>query len=496
LNANCFGETAGAATMDEKQMLIAGEWISSEDGSTSTVIDPSCGEEIAAVPTATESCVERAVGAANAAILNPEWSRMDGSARGRLLNKMAAVTYSSSKDLATIESQNNGKTFREALGEIRYAAWTLEYYAGWADKIEGETIPVPGPRLNYTLRQPLGTTVHIIPWNFPLQLAIRSIAPALAAGCSVIAKPASLTPLSLLAWCRALDEADSLPPASVLQVITGPGGRIGAQLAGHPDIDGVVLTGGVPTGQRVMVAAAENLTPITLELGGKGANIVFSDADIGRAAKAICYGIWMNAGQMCWAGSRLIVHQDVHADLLEAISTEIETWTLGPGLSKGVRIGSMVSKEHRASVLKILETGLATGGTLIRGGGCPGGELESGAFMEPTIVDEVPSDNVLFTEELFGPVLAVTTFAEDKEAIMLANKSEFGLLNGIWTNQLGRAHMVAAALECGMVNINEYPVTFPMTAFTGWKKSGIGIEQSKDALRFYSRLKNVTINLR
>ncbi len=477
-------------------MLIAGQWVDAADGETSATHDPCCGETIASVPTATEADVERAVVAANAALVDPEWARMDGSARGRMLNKMAQVTYASAKQLATVESQNNGKTFREALGEINFAAWTLEYFAGWADKIEGETVPVPGARLNYTLRQPLGATVHIVPWNFPLQLAIRSIAPALAAGCSVIAKPASLTPLSLLAWCEALEQAEAMPPAAALQVVTGPGGRIGAQLAGHTDIDGIVLTGGVPTGQLVMAAAAANLTPVTLELGGKGANIVFADADIGRAAKAICYGIWMNAGQMCWAGSRLIVHSDVHADLLAAIETEIDTWPLGPGLSRGVRIGSMVSKEHRSSVLETLEKGLAEGGTLVRGGGCPGGELEAGAFMEPTIVNDVDPSSVLFTEELFGPVLAVTAFNDEKEAVRLANDTEFGLLNGIWTNHLGRAHQVAAALQCGMVNINEYPVTFPMTAFTGWKRSGIGVEQSRHALSFYSRVKNITVNLR
>ncbi len=482
--------------MDEKRMLIAGEWVAASDGATSEALDPSCGDSIATVPQASALDVERAVAAANASLSDPAWQRMDGSERGRLLNRMAQATYANAKTLATLESRNNGKTFREALGEIRYAGWTLEYFAGWADKIEGATIPVPGARLNYTLRQPLGATAHIVPWNFPLQLAIRSIAPALAAGCSVVAKPASLTPLSLLAWCEALEESEAMPPAAALQVVTGPGGRIGAQLSGHSDIDGIVLTGGVPTGQRVMASAADNLTPITLELGGKGANVVFSDADVGRAAKAICWGIWMNAGQMCWAGSRLIVHADVHDDLLTAIKAEIDGWQIGPGLSDGVRIGSMVSVDHRQSVLDLLEDGLAQGGTLVRGGGFPEGDLSGGAYMEPTIVDEVDPAGILFQEELFGPVLAVTTFEDDKEAIRLANDTEFGLLNGIWTNDLGRAHRVAAALDCGMVNINEYPVTFPMTAFTGWKRSGIGIEQSKDALEFYTRVKNVTVNLR
>ena len=252
---------------------------------------------------------------------------MDPAQRGRILNKMAAATYAKAKELAVIESSNNSKTFREALSEIRYGAWTLEYFAGLADKIEGSTIPVPGPRLNYTLRQPLGVTAHIVPWNFPLQLALRSIAPALAAGCTVIAKPASWTPLSLIAWSKAIDEAETGLPSGVLQVLTGSGALAGDALAGHAGVDGVVLTGGVPTGKTVMAKASEQLTPVTSRLGGKGANIVFPDANLRYAAKAICFGIFMNAGQMCWAGSRLLVHEDVHDDLVEA---RVLKWASGP----------------------------------------------------------------------------------------------------------------------------------------------------------------------
>ena len=405
---------------------------------------------------------------------------------------MAAATYQAAKDLAKIESENNGKTFREALSEIRYGAWTLEYFAGLADKIEGSTIPVPGNRLNYTLRQPLGVTAHIIPWNFPLQLALRSIAPALASGCTVIAKPASWTPLSLLAWMKVIDEAEVGLPTGVLQVITGSGGLIGDALAGHADVDGIVLTGGVPTGKTVMSKASENLTPVTLELGGKGANIVFPDANLKYAAKAICFGIFMNAGQMCWAGSRLLVHEDVHDQLVEAVVAEVAKWKVGPGLEEGVRIGSLVHEAHRQEVLEKLSNGLAQGGNVVCGGKAVEG---TGAFMEATVVTDVSKDNLLFHDELFGPVLSVTKFTTQEEALSLANDSQFGLLNGIWTNDLSRAHNIARDLQSGMVSINEYPITFPQTAFTGWKQSGIGIEQSKDALRFYTKVKNVNIKL-
>ena len=473
-------------------MYIAGEWVNSSDNNFSDAINPATGEVIAKIPKATIQDVERCLAASKSAFNDSAWKNIDPAQRGRILNKMAAATYQAAKDLAKIESQNNGKTFREALSEIRYGAWTLEYFAGLADKIEGSTIPVPGNRLNYTLRQPLGVTAHIIPWNFPLQLALRSIAPALASGCTVIAKPASWTPLSLLAWMKVIDEAEVGLPTGVLQVITGSGGLIGDALAGHADVDGIVLTGGVPTGKTVMSKASENLTPVTLELGGKGANIVFPDANLKYAAKAICFGIFMNAGQMCWAGSRLLVHEDVHDQLVEAVVAEVAKWKVGPGLEEGVRIGSLVHETHRQEVLEKLSNGLAQGGNVVCGGKAVEG---TGAFMEATVVTDVSKDNLLFHDELFGPVLSVTKFTAQEEALSLANDSQFGLLNGIWTNDLSRAHNIARDLQSGMVSINEYPITFPQTAFTGWKQSGIGIEQSKDALRFYTKVKNVNIKL-
>lgn len=473
-------------------MWIGGAWTGASDGATGEVLDPSSGEVIAKVPKATLADVDAAVAASRAAFEDRSWGAMDPAQRGRILQKMAAVTYAEAKNLATIESRNNGKTFREALSEIRYGAWTLEYFAGASDKIEGSTIPVPGNRLNYSLRQPLGVTAHIVPWNFPLQLALRSIAPALAAGCTVIAKPASWTPLSLLAWAKAIDEAETGLPSGVLQVITGSGGLIGDALAGHAGVDGIVLTGGVPTGKAVMAKASERLTPVTLELGGKGAHLVFPDADLRTAAKAVCFGIFMNAGQMCWAGSRLLVHEDVHDDLVEAVCAEVAKWPVGPGMEEGVRMGSLVHERHRAEVLEKLEAGLKEGGKLVLGGQ----PLDrDGAFMEATVVTGVDRSHLLFQDELFGPVLAVTSFSTDEEALELANDTPFGLLNGVWTNNLSRAHSFARDLECGMVSINEYPITFPQTAFTGWKHSGIGVEQSQDALRFYTKVKNVNVKL-
>ena len=270
-----------------------------------------------------------------------------------------------------------------------------------------------------------GVTAHIVPWNFPLQLALRSIAPAFASGCTVIAKPASWTPLSLLAWMKKIEEAEVGLPNGVLQVITGSGGLIGDALAGHSGVDGIVLTGGVPTGKTVMAKASDNLTPVTLELGGKGANIVFPDANLKYAAKAICFGIFMNAGQMCWAGSRLIVHEDVHDELVDAVVAEVSKWKVGPGMAEGVRIGSLVHTNHRTEVLEKLALGISQGGEIVCGGNALDGE---GAFMEATVVTGIDSNNSLFNDELFGPVLSVTKFSTEAEALELANHSDFGLL--------------------------------------------------------------------
>lgn len=473
-------------------MFTSGSWKKSSSGEKSDVINPATGEVIASVPKANLDDVNACIQSSREAFQSKEWASMDPAQRGRILQKMANATYANAKMLAEIESKNNGKTFREALSEIRYGAWTLEYFAGLSDKIEGKTIPVPGNRLNYTLRQPLGVTAHIIPWNFPLQLALRSIAPALAAGCTVIAKPASWTPLSLLAWLESILDAETGLPENVIQVITGSGSMIGDAIAGSPMVDGIVITGGVDTGKSVMAKASENLTPVTLELGGKGANVVFSDANIKYCAKAVCFGIFMNAGQMCWAGSRLIVHEDIHDVLVEAIVAEVAKWPIGPGMSDGVRIGSLVHTTHREDVLKLLKAGLEHGGKVVTGGNKIEGE---GAFMEPTVVIDVDVNNPLFQEELFGPVLSVTKFNTDEQALEMANNSKFGLLNGVWTNDLSRAHRFARDLHSGMISINEYPITFPQTAFTGWKQSGIGIEQSQEALNFYTKVKNVNVKL-
>lgn len=485
---------AATPNPEPQPMLVGGQWTNAQGGTFDTVIDPARGTPIAQVPRGSRDDVRTAVAASRAAFDDKAWRTMDPAARGRILHKLAGLTNQHAAELAAIESRNNGKTLKEAMGDVRFAAWTLEYYAGWADKHEGTTIPVMGDRLNYTLRQPVGVTAHIVPWNFPLQLAVRSIAPALATGNTVIAKPASITPLSLLRWARLAQEA-GLPPG-VLQVVTGPGAELGNALASSPDVDAITLTGSVPTGVEVMKAAANHVTPVTLELGGKGAHIVMPDADLKKAAKGICFGIFMNAGQMCWAGSRVLAHESVHAKLVEAVKAEASTWKIGPGDQDGVRIGSMVSQAQRKSVLGLVEKGVQAGAQLVMGGSAPTDpSLGAGAFVAPTILDHVDSRNVVWREEIFGPVVSVQSFASADDAVKVANDTDFGLLNGVWTNNLGTAHKMARDLESGLVSINEYPVTFPQTPFGGWKKSGIGVEQGKQALDFFTRVKNVNVNL-
>ncbi len=482
----------GMKTVEMEPMLVGEGWGSGSGSDVQDVLDPATGEVIARVPRANKDDAALAVEASHHAL--GAWSRADPAERGRVLGRLAALTREHAKELALLESRNNGKTVREAGGDVGFAAWTLEYFAGWADKVHGDTIPVPGDRLGYTLRQSLGVTAHISPWNYPLQLAVRSIAPALAAGCTVVAKPAEQTPLSLLRWAKLAQEA-GVPPG-VLQVLTGDGPVVGDALARHNGVAGISFTGGIDAGQSVMRAAADHVAPLALELGGKGANIVFPDADLKRAAKGVCFGIFMNAGQMCWAGSRLLVHEDIHDQVVDAVAAEAAKWKIGPGQQEGVRVGSLISQEQRARVQGFIDRAVDAGARAVTGGGAPDDPaLAAGAFLTPTVLANVEPSHEVARSEVFGPVLAVLPFSDEEEALGIANDVEYGLMNGVWTNHLGRAHRLARDLESGMVSINEFPVTFPQTPFSGWKRSGFGVEQGRHAMEFYTRVKNVNVSL-
>lgn len=475
------------------KLYIDGEWTDAASGDTATTTDPVTEEVYAEVASGSAADIDAAVSAAEtAAERGGEWRSMAPSERGERLRAMADAIEAMQEELVRVESRDNGKTPFEAGIDVGMVVDTFRYFAGWADKVEGATVPVPGDRLNYTRREPLGVTGHISPWNYPFQLAGRSLAPALACGNTAVLKPSSQTPLSALYYAKAAEEADL--PAGVLNVVPGTGSDAGAALAEHPDVEHVAFTGSTEVGKRVMGAAAENVTGVTLELGGKGPHVVYPDADVDAVAKGVRNGIFMNAGQMCWAGSRLVVHEDVHDELVERLVGMAESLPLGGGIDDDGRMGPLVSADQRDTVLSYIETGREEGATVAAGGGVPD-DKETGYFVEPTVFTDVDNDMTIAREEIFGPVLSVIPFADDGEGLAIANDSPYGLLAGVWTDDLSTAHRASERLEYGMVAVNEYPVTFPQTPFGGVKQSGEGREQGEEAVREYTRTKNVTISL-
>ncbi|MBX0325317.1 aldehyde dehydrogenase family protein [Halomicroarcula sp. F13] len=475
------------------ELYIDGEWTAAENGETIDTVDPATEETYATVACASAEDVSHAVAAADAAAeRGSEWRTMSPSERGAHLRAMADEIESMADEIGLVESHDNGKTPFEASLDIDMVVDTFRYYAGWADKLTGETIPVPGNRLDYTLQEPLGVTAHIAPWNYPFQLAGRSLAPALACGNTAVLKPSNTTPLTALYYAKAAEAAGL--PDGVLNVVPGTGSEAGSALVSEPAVDHVAFTGSTGVGKHIMSEAADNVTGVTLELGGKGPNMVFPDADLEAASKGVHYGIFMNCGQMCWAGSRLLVHEDIHDEVVERVVNRAEATPLGSGIDDDGRMGPAVSESHREEVLDYIQTGIDEGATVATGGGIPE-DKEQGYFIEPTVFTDVTNDMTIAREEIFGPVLSVIEFSDDEEAIEIANDSPFGLSAGIWTNNINRAHDTAARLDYGMVSINEYPQTFPQTPFGGFKESGVGREQGTEAIKEYTQAKNVNVNI-
>jgi acyl-CoA reductase-like NAD-dependent aldehyde dehydrogenase len=480
--------------LQKMKMLIAGDWKDGATGARSSVLDPSNGEIIAEVPKGTRQDAKAAVDAARDAFRSPEWRDMDSGKRGRILTKLAGLVRESSDELARLETANEGKTLRESKGDVAWAARAFEYFAGLADKIEGETIPVPPKRLNYTLREPLGVTVHIVPWNYPIALASRSLAPALAAGNTVVMKPSELTPLTALKLGELAVKAGT--PKGVVNVVTGSGAEVGSALVSDKNIDGIVFTGSGETGRQVMEAAARNITQVVMELGGKNPHIVFPDADLPKAIKAVKDGIFTNAGQMCWAGSRAFIHESIYESFVKDLVTKTSAMKVGPGGEEATEMGPLASKTRQEIVFGFIKDGIDEGAKLLCGGRKPSDpRLDKGSFLEPTIFADVTGEMKIGCDEIFGPVLSVTRFKSPEEVVGMANETDYGLYGGIWTNNLKLAHDVASRLEVGGVAINEYLVTFPQTPFGGYKDSGIGHENGIRALEHYTRTKNVSVNL-
>ncbi|HUH82696.1 MAG TPA: aldehyde dehydrogenase family protein [Nitrososphaerales archaeon] len=483
-----------AESVPDYQMFVGGAWIPSHSGRNYPVFNPARGQVLAHVPKGDAEDVGAAVDAAKKAFQDPAWRSMDPSKRGRLLLKASQTLRERLSDFARLETLNNGKPLGQAKGDVAMAARHFEYFAGLADKIQGSTIPVPGNRLDYTVKEPLGVTAHVVPWNYPLVMAARSMAPALAAGNTVVAKPASFTPLTLLKFAELCKEAGF--PDGVVNVVTGGGDEVGGSLVKHPDVRLTAVTGSVETGMQVMEMASGNLSRVILELGGKNPQIVFSDADLQRAAGAVLNGIFTNAGQMCWAGSRLLVEEGIRDSFVEKLVRGADAMKLGDGLAPDTAMGPLVADSQRSRVASYVRIGTDQGAKVVAGGAQPEEEeLRAGYFYRPTILDGVTQEMKVARDEIFGPVLTVTTFDGQEDAVAKANDSDFGLWAGVWTKELRRAHRVAAALEAGIVAVNEEPTTFPQTPFGGFKRSGNSSEQGMDAVSSYVRIKNVSVNL-
>jgi acyl-CoA reductase-like NAD-dependent aldehyde dehydrogenase len=480
-------------TVDQKRLLINNEWRPSSGGQTMEVINPATEEVVAEVASADAADVDAAVKAARAA-LNGPWAALSARERGRLVRKLADRLMEKVDEVARLETLHNGKPISESRHiEIPAAAECFEYYAGWSDKVMGETIPVKGNHLTYTLREPVGVVAAIVPWNFPLLLAAWKVAPALACGNTVILKPASQTPLTALALGEIAVEV-GLPPG-VLNVITGPGSRVGQAIVEHPGIDKIAFTGDTSTGKSIMRSAADSLKKITLELGGKSPNIVLPDADMDAAIRGATIGIFYGKGEVCAAGSRLLVDRSIKNEFVDKLVARVKKMVPGDPMDPKTRFGALASKKQLETVLRYVASGKQEGATLVAGGDRADIGTGKGYFVQPTVFADVKPEMTISREEIFGPVLATIEFADLDEAIARANDSLYGLAAGVWTRDIKKAHYLARKLQAGTVWVNTYNVYDTAAPFGGYKQSGFGREMSAHALEHYTQIKSVWIDL-
>jgi acyl-CoA reductase-like NAD-dependent aldehyde dehydrogenase len=476
-----------------KKLLINNEWRDASSGKTMEVTNPATEEVIATVASGGKEDVDAAVAAARAAFNGP-WGKMSARDRGRLVSRLADRLMEKADDVARLETLHNGKPIFESRQiEIPSAAKCLEYYAGWADKIMGETIPVDGNYLTYTLREPLGVVAAIVPWNFPLLLAAWKVAPALATGNVVILKPASQTPLTAIALGEIAVEV-GLPPG-VLNVITGPGSSVGQAIVEHPGIDKIAFTGDTTTGKGIMRAAADTLKKITLELGGKSPNIILPDADIDAALRGATTGIFYGKGEVCAAGSRLLVAKSIKDEFMDKLAARAKKMVAGDPLDPKTRYGALASKKQLETVQRYVEIAKKEGASLVAGGDRTDIGTGKGYFFQPTVFDNVTPEMTIAREEIFGPVLATIDFADLDEAIARANDSQYGLAAAVWTRDVKKAHYVARRLQAGTVWINTYNIYDTAAPFGGYKASGFGREMSAHALEHYTQVKSVWVDL-
>ena len=467
---------------------IAGQWIDSNR--RIDVINPATGEVMGSIARAEIAQVNDAVSAARKCVDQSVLSNMKPVERSKMVHRISVEIQALAEEAAPVLVAENGKTHTQAMDEFANAARYFEYYAGMADKIEGKSIPLGEDYVDFTYYEPIGVSAQVVPWNFPVDLCARSLAPALAAGCAVVVKSPELTPLAMTYIAQACERAGV--PAGAVTIICGYGHDAGAALVAHPDVDQIVFTGSVQTGKSILHAAADNATPCVMELGGKSAAVVFPDADLDQLMASVDWGIFFNAGQVCSAMSRLLVHIDIHDEVIARVKALAESQAIGEGSHSATTLTPVASQQQHKKVLEFCQRGVADGAELVTGGMAA---QRPGYFIEPTVFKNVLPEMELFSDEVFGPVLAVSQFATEEQAWAMANATEFGLVAGIFTRDLNIALRGSKALKAGQIFVNEWYAGGVETPFGGIKSSGFGREKGQEALYSYVNTKNVAIKL-